>query len=199
MFSATTATITIKVVDGDYHSMECNPLRTTVHDVKVFIRDRVGHPVSRQMLIFRGRRLHDGANLSSYEVTKHCMLQLHVLPDRSIRDNASSSMLDPVAAPAPSTAPVATPAQMHALKHHPGSPSRPATATLPAPATEVIDLTVQVRFQCCVCGVNASGVMLQPCLHTCICTCCVMQMGPTPKCPKCLSTVTTFTTVNLHQ
>jgi hypothetical protein len=192
MFSATTATITIKVVDGDHHSMECNPLRTTVHDVKVFIRDRVGHPVSRQMLIFRGRRLHDGANLSSYEVTKHCMLQLHVLPDRSIRDNASSSMLDPVAAPAPSTAPVAVRAQMQALQ-------RPSCATLPTPATEVIDLTVQVRFPCYVCGVNASGVMLQPCLHTCICTRCVMQMGRTPICPKCSSPVTTFTTVVLHQ
>jgi hypothetical protein len=188
--------------------MDCYPLSTTAEDVKLFLQDRRGHPVAMQLLMFMGRRLERDAPLSSYGVTKDCTIQLHLLhapasmgQASTFMDHASSSALGPLpeGTPVPAPAPFSAPMAPSALGPMPESEPKSAPAPLSGPDRpyNIIDLTKSIRYPCFVCGVNSSGVMLQPCLHTCICTQCVMQMGTKPRCPKCSIPVDDFRTVDL--
>ena len=115
---------------------------------------------------------------------------------RNSPDNTSSS-LTIHSAPPSAHAPVPVPAPFSAPAPQPAPAPLPVPALLPA--NTVIDLTGPLQFPCYVCAYRESDVILHPCRHLCICTCCAMHLGPQPKCPRCRVAVTTFTTVTLPQ
>ena len=119
----------------------------------------------------------------------------------------TSKILDdksPAPVPAPALARAPAPVSV------PGPPSAllplPVHAPSPVPTPIIVDTVTDVTgplpFPCYVCASRTADVLLHPCRHICICTCCAITLGDKnvnamtqPRCPRCYTAVTTFTTV----